>query len=361
MKKSRSKYASKRYSNLYKPPNATSWVFRKYSSAKREEFYFVTGEDKNEALAYKRGVEAFDRWLGVFLPSGRQIQVKDIARSVLASKEGKKHGTAGNTYRSAKNQIENHIIPAFGHLRPEQLTSLRWDQYIAEQRRMGKNRKFFNMRKLTREILKRAFEENLIPRVPELKNVDAPAKPPVYHDRQTIRKVLHAYPRAKKDGRLLKRAIPGKLLAFMVWKQGGRPGEICQYRFSMIRGLEGAKPTIRIPGEITKTNRAREIPLNSRVARVLRWYSLRVEGDCIFPSQTNVDVPMKEYKSGWNAACARAGVDATIYELRDTFITDALLRGLSSTFIGKYVDSSSEMIDKRYAVAVREAMDKVAG
>ena len=120
---------SKKYPNLHLYPKSPNWVFRKYSSAKRAEFIKSTGE-RDEARAYKRGLQLFNDWLGVYLPSGRQLLFKDVARAVLVAKESKKR----NTYRSAKNQIENHLVPAFGHLRLDQVTALRWDQYDSQER-----------------------------------------------------------------------------------------------------------------------------------------------------------------------------------------------------------------------------------
>lgn len=344
-RKNRSKYASKKYPNLYRFPDSPFWVFRKYSSEKGEEFKFSTGEDKNEALAYKLGSDKFREWLGSYLDgSSRRIQIKDVARSVLSAKEGK----AIRTVRSSKNQIVNHLIPAFGHLLPNQMTSLKWESYIASERGAGRNRKFFNLRKALIEVMRKSYEEKLIERIPKFTNPDPDPEPPTYLNRETVRSIL-------------KHASPGtKLLAFIVWKQGARPGEVIQYRFSMIRWKDGPHGSIHIPGEITKTRRPRQVPLNSRVARVLKWLEKRTSNDLLFPSPKDPEKPIQEYKTGWNSACARAQVSATIYNLRDSFVTDCLLRGESSTFIAKYLDSSTEMIDRKYAVATKKALQGVA-
>lgn len=368
MRKNRSKFSAKRYPNLYHYPYSPNWVFRKHSKEKRKSFVFSTGlpaTPTNEAAAYKKGLEEFDRWLGVFLPSGRQLLIRDLARAVLAAKEG-----SPSNYRFVKNQVNNHIIPHFGHFRPDQITTLRFQHYVAEERKRVYRRKngseyrrtrFDHTRRVLVEILNRALDEGLIERVPKLDNPDPEAAPPVYHSRAAVRKILHSYSRPSKEKKVDPRAISGKLLAYIMWKQGARPGEVLQYRFSMITWESPTKAKIRIPGAITKTRRPREIPLNSRVARILYWLKARTPGDCIFPSPTRPGEHMRNYDTAWNSACARAGVEANIYELRDTFITDALLRRNSSTFVAKYVDSSTEMIDKRYAVAIRQAMEGVAG
>lgn len=130
----------------------------------------------------------------------------------------------------------------------------------------------------------------------------------------------------------------------------------------MIHWKEGPHGTIHIPGEITKTGRPRPIPLNSRVSRILHWIYDRVTRDLIFPSPKDPEQAQKEYDTAWNKACQRAKIKtkATIYNLRDTFITDALKRGHSSTFIAKYVDNSASMIEKRYAVALKNVLEGIA-
>lgn len=346
MRKNRSQFASKRYPNLYKyPERSPHWVFRKYSKEKRKEFMFATDEVSDEARAYKAGVAEFDKWLGTYLPSGRRVQVKDLGRAVLATKESKRDAT----YRSAANQIQNHIIPAFGYLRPDQLTPLKWNQYVAEQRRGGKDRKFFNMRKLLMEILRRAHEERLIERVPRLENPDPAIEQRTYLDEATVDRILGA---ASPDTRLL---------AEIVYRMGSRPGEAIQYRYSMIRWAEGAHGTIRIPGSITKTGRARAIPLNSEISKLLRARMANSGTDLVFPSPTNATKPAREYKTGWRGACRRAKVESPIYALRDTFITNQLKRGKSSVFIGRYCDTSGEMIDRKYAKALPGVMEDIAG
>lgn len=363
MRLNRSKYASKKYPNLYKYPGRPFWIFRKYSKEKGDEFVFSTGESANEGAAYKKGLEEFDRWLGKVNVGSRVLLVRDLARGVLMAKEGSKGGAKGNNYRSVKNQIENHIIPAFGHMRPDQVTELRWEQYIADQRRLGFDRKFFNMRKVLMEILRKAYVDGQIRRLPDLKNPDDAPAPPRYLERQEIRRILHASPVGSRV----------KLLAFIMWKMGGRPGEILQYEWAMIRWEEGPHGTIHIPGGITKTGRSRAIPLNSRVSRVLRYLQARRRkinarnpkrcqpSPFIFPAVGDAQAPGKEYRRVWFQMCQRAGLDADMYNLRDTFITDCLMRGQSSTFVAKYVDSSTAMIDKMYSVAVKSAMEGVAG
>lgn len=357
MRKNRSQYASMKYPNLYKYPDNPSWMFRKYCKEKRKEFIKSTGE-KDEAKAYRIGLEQFNQWLGSTLETGNQVLMKDLFRSILASKENTKNGKKGSSYRSAHNQILNHLMPAFGHLRPEQITPRLWKDYDACERRKiryskhGKTirrTRMFNTRKHLIEALRLASENKVISSVPKLKSFDPKAKPPKYLQRESIRAILH---RIRSQT---------KLLFFIMWKQGARPEEILQYEWSMLFWDEKNKGFIKIPAEITKTNRERVIPLNSRVSRILRYLMPSARSTYLFPSPSMPKQRQKNYKTCWNTACRQLQINATPYNLRDTFITDCLMRGFSPTFIGKYTDTSAVMIDGKYAVAEEKMMQQVAG
>ncbi len=348
MRKNASKTSSRRYPELHKYEGRPYWVFRKYSKTKRKEFVATTGIEARESAApeaYKRGRELFDEWLGNYLPSGRPILIRDIARSLVAAKETKKK----NTYKSFKNQVENHIIPAFGHLRPDQVTVGMWKRYDEEQRRKGDRTRLFNTLKALREILNRAKDDKILKFVPRLKNTDSPPQPPRRIPRKTYLKI--------------RRELHWKVrwLAFLMYEQGGRPTEVMQYCFSMIDWQDGPTGTIAIPAEITKTNRFRKIPLSSRVSRALFWLRSKSKGDCVLPSRSDPNRPLSAYNAVWDRTMAKLKLSYTIYNLRDSFITNKLEMGLSSTFIGKYCDTSSEMIDRKYAVAEDSILQKVAG
>lgn len=236
-RKNRSKYASKNYQNLYKYPSSPFWQFEKYTSEKGEKFKFSTKEAKNEAKAYKIGQDAFSEWLGRFASGSKTVIIRDLAIEINEAKSAKKK----NTQRSTLNQIKNHIIPNFGHLRPDQMNSLKWDQYDSRERvrvrisKTGKKlpprTKLFNTRKALIEIMNRAEELGYINRVPEFRNHDAPPAPPVYLEKQTVRRILKNIKpgNAKKEFKgqelTLEERIPAtKLLAYIMWRQGpGRP------------------------------------------------------------------------------------------------------------------------------------------
>lgn len=385
MRKNRSSYRNAKYPNLYRYPDQPCWVFRKYSSDKRKEFYCSTGlenSDRNAAAAYRIGVEKFSEWLGAFLPKEGTVYVRDLARVLLAMKSDDPQLSEA-TVRAVRNQIENHIIPSAGHLKPFQVTGEWWKNYQREERKRPRQvalkdgsvkelpprTKLFNTRKVLLEILNLAFSRGLIEEVPKLVLNDPEAAPPRSIDRATMLKIIRLAGRIdsyqRKSGNWTResryRNVPLKLLVYIMWKQGARPGEILQYRWEMINWSEGPHGTIHIPAEITKTRRARSIPLNSKVARVLGFLFDRRRSEWIFPSPTVPGEPIKSYKTAWDSVTRRLGLDFEIYNVRDTYITERLKEGHSAIFIAKYVDNSAAMIERKYAVAERSVMEGLAG
>jgi hypothetical protein len=158
----------------------------------------------------------------------------------------------------------------------------------------------------------------------------------------------------------------------------------------MIHWDEGKFGYIHIPAEITKTRRARAIPLNSRVSRLLRWMisnadklttkgltgkqramvtwiKKSVRSPYLVPAPMEIG-HMVEYKNGFKAALAKANklmgktnITAIPYNLRDSYISECAERGLSIVFVAKYVDSSVSMIERHYAMAEQITLQKIAG
>lgn len=345
MRKNRSQYASKKYPNLYSLPHSEFWVFRKSSAARRKGFYFVT-EEKDEARAYKKGLAAFNSWVAdKSRINGKPTLFRHLATEVLSTKEGGKR----NTYRVTKNQIENHLIPAFGYLRCDQITRLKWEAFIAtERRKVTGLTRFFNTHKALMEILRRAFEERIIERVPELKNPDKPSARGQHIPNIIARRVIHC---ASPDA---------KVLIEILWRQGPRPGEACRYSYDMIDWRRGEHGWINIPGEITKTGRDRSIPLNRLVARLLRARQTGSPSRFVFPSPVHPDRPIAEYKTALEGAFRRASLKAIPYDFRYTFITNKAKAGKPILDVARYTDTSPEMIKKIYAKSLPASMEDIA-
>lgn len=334
---------AKNYSNLYRKKGQDNWVFSKYSAARGGEFRITTSVEATEGnagAAYKEGMARFNDWLGsAALRTGRDPLIRDIGKIVLASKKAK----AKDTEIKARSEINTKIIPAFGHLRPSQITTLRLTEYENEERAKGRT-SLYNTRKYLFEILRMAKSEGLIREIPKWKLSDPEPEAPKFIDAPTFREIVK-----QVEG-------PEKLILSILYYQGARPKEVCQYRWEMINWRTGE---ISIPKTITKTKRARVIPLNSKVLKMLE--PLRQASGAIFPSGRYAEGSRVVYDRGWLEAMERLGLDFIIYNLRDSMITRRLQEGFSAVYIAKYVDSSSKEIERRYAVSMPGIMKKIAG
>jgi integrase len=335
---------SKNYPNIYKKAGQPDWVFSKYSAARGGEFRVSTGyeaTDANAGAAYKEGMKRFNEWLGsAALRTGRDPLIRDIGKIVLASKKAK----AKDTEIKARSEINKHIIPAFGHLRPSQVTALRLQEYENEERAKGRT-SLYNTRKYLFEILRMAMSEGLIRSLPKWKPSDPDAEAPKFIKGAEFRQICNLV-----EG-------PEKLILSILYYQGARPKEVCQYRWEMINWRTGE---ISIPKAITKTRRARTIPMNSRVLKMLK--PLRSATGPIFPGgRGRPDLSRVVYDRGWLAAMETLKLDFIVYNLRDSFCSRKINEGYGTTYIAQYVDSSVQEIEKRYAVSAPDIMKKMAG
>lgn len=384
----RSKYAHARYQNLYHYPDQPCWIYRRYSSEKDAEFYCSTAleaVERNAPAAYKIGVEKFNEWLGAFLPAEGTIYIRDLARAYLASKDDP--NLSDHWYRCIKSVIDARIIPGAGHLKPIQITPEWWKTFCREERKKPRSltlkdgtvkelppvAKLFNTRKVLVGILGLAMERGLIEKVPELVLDDAEAEPPREIPKADILRIIRfagrisAYDRTYRGNKTRParesryNIVPLKLLVFIMWKQGARPSEILQYRWEMIHWDEGKHGTIHVPAEIAKNRRSRVVSMNSKVARILRFLYQHKTSPWLFPSPKVPGERMQSWDTAWDTVMNRLGLDFTIYNLRDTFITNKIEEGLSPVSIGQYVDNSAVIIERKYAVAKRKTMEEVAG
>lgn len=256
-----SKYVSKRFPNLYKFPDSKNWVFRKYSASKGREFRFSTGESKSEAKANAIGLQAYHEWLGLKESEKETVYFSEYASETRDRKLALPDSDFAKASKRSFKHTTNQLIEVFGHLRLEQVDENVWEAYYSTEL-AKKKQKFYHRRKTLIEITRRAFREGLLPRIPEFKNPDPKPSAGQYLPDETVREIMeHCQP-------------TGRMLVEILWRQGARPGEVLQYRWDMIRWDEGPHGAIHIPAEITKTRRARTIPLQSQVSSALKAWML---------------------------------------------------------------------------------------
>ncbi len=97
----------------------------------------------------------------------------------------------------------------------------------------------------------------------------------------------------------------------------------------------------RIKVERTKSKRARIIPINSTLLEMLEDLRAESKGPRVFP--------YKSVRSGFEAACERAGLaDFNFHDLRRTFGTRLLEHGVDIVTISKLYGHSSVLVTQRY-------------
>jgi integrase len=70
----------------------------------------------------------------------------------------------------------------------------------------------------------------------------------------------------------------------------------------------------------------------------------------VFPSTDGDSINYRNFsRRAWSSVVDPIKPGTTPYSCRDTFITIQLLKGVPSTVIAKWCDTSTQMIDKNYA------------
>lgn len=255
-----------------------------------------------------------------------------------------------STKNSFENQVERHLIPAFGRLPLERIKNVEWLRWVTDMREQKKISAFFNARKSLIEILRAAQNDGHIQKLPKLDNPDEP------HD---VGRILDT---KEILGIIWKSHRPFRFIFYVFWRLGCRPREILRYEWHMLE-WEEKKITAHIPARISKTGRQRSISINSRVGKILaiRFRNINERSAFIFPSKNNPHLPQLSYQSAFEVACRKAKVkNAKVYDFRRTFITRCAAENKPLAFVAKHLDTSIGQIEKTYLKAQKEAMERIA-
>lgn len=115
-----------------------------------------------------------------------------------------------------------------------------------------------------------------------------------------------------------------------------------------------------------KQKRVHVVPLNAMALGVLReMHAERKESSpYLFPSEAGK--PQQDLKKFWGRVRAKAGIpDVRIHDLRHTFASYAVARGLPLYSVGKLLGHSNTATTQKYAhldlSALRQATDTIGG
>ncbi len=142
---------------------------------------------------------------------------------------------------------------------------------------------------------------------------------------------------------------------------GCRPSEAIGLRWQHVAedfrfiSFEGSLVQIgnqRVYSEGSKNNRTRKIAVSSTIQALLT--RIKPEdcnpGSLVFLSPDGDSINYRNFsRRAWSSVVDPIKSGTTPYSCRDTFITIQLLKGVPSTVIAKWCDTSTQMIDKNYA------------
>jgi integrase len=108
-----------------------------------------------------------------------------------------------------------------------------------------------------------------------------------------------------------------------------------------------------VRSELSKTNRARNFPINEELADLIESIAgERIAEGLVFPSRQDASKPIDYINfchRGWDKLVYPiVGRKSTPYSCRDTFITQQIAAGVPIEVVAKWVDNSSRMIGERY-------------
>lgn len=249
-----------------------------------------------------------------------------------------------STKRATEYQFRRNLVPAFGQIPIDKFGNADWNRWIALMKsdtgRIKQVTRFFNARKTTMELLHAAQDRGMIDRVPRLAQPD---------ERKRVGRVL-----SDKEVWLILRNTTYRIFRvffYTMYKMGCRPREILKWEWSMIRlGDVGKSAWIEIPARITKTARARQIPINPTVTKhLLRQLKENPGARFVFQNRIHPDSPQLSYHGAWKTACMKAGIKKAVpYDLRRTKITRDMVAGKPPIYIAKLLDTSVNMIEGVY-------------
>jgi integrase len=256
------------------------------------------------------------------------------------------------TKRSFNNSVRLHLLPAFGSMTLDKLTNVEWLKWVESERaKPGRHlTRFFNTRKALIEILRAAKDVGHIEKLPKLDDPDESKQTGRTLDRAEVIRILW---KCSHKFRVIFQAF---------FRMGCRPREILRWEWNMIRWNEPEKTWIDIPARISKTGRARSIPINPRLSYLLAIRHRRGNGSpFVFPARGDLRRPQLTYQSAWTTACGHAGITthAVPYDFRRTFITERAAAGKPMLYVTKQLDTSIKMAENTYAKAAVATMEDI--
>jgi integrase len=135
----------------------------------------------------------------------------------------------------------------------------------------------------------------------------------------------------------------------LAYRTGMRRGEILGLRWDQLRLAERV---IRLEAQDTKTNEAREIPLDAELAEMLKRLPTVLGCPRVFTARGK---PIGDMKTAFNGACRRADIqDFRFHDLRHCAVTNLRKAGVPQNVIMSISGHKTDSMLRRYDKVDRE-------
>ncbi len=177
-----------------------------------------------------------------------------------------------------------------------------------------------------------------------------------------MNQVIEAFKNDKRPGMTYQHYAP---LVEFLFRVGCRPSEAIGLNWGNISPdcdtiyFTGSLVQIgnqRARSEGSKNNKTRKLAVSSRLQDLLLAIKPKNPNpeSLLFPSPDGDSINYRNFsRRAWSNIVDPIKPETTPYCCRDTFITLQLLKGVPSTIIAKWCDTSTQMIDKSYADKLR--------
>jgi len=240
---------------------------------------------------------------------------------------------------------ERYFLPHFKDTRLADIDEEAWGKFVEWVREQNPTIIFFNLRKYLGAFLTWSEKKGKIQKRPELYNPDA-RKDLESDEEEGPGKAYTVSELAKMGDWSSRHSLEFHLYILMGGRLGMRSSEITQLRKDRIDGN-----LIRLRPIDTKTKSARVIPIPKDVAAPLA-IQMKLKSKYLFPNfrKNDGDRPMDPtgFKKPWTALREELGIDGRFHDLRHTFITNALAKGMNPVVVSKIVGTSIKVLEKVY-------------
>jgi integrase len=158
------------------------------------------------------------------------------------------------------------------------------------------------------------------------------------------------------------------LKAFLIvgFNTGMRTGELRGLRWSHI---DREKGVIRLPGDLTKENKAKVIPMNHHVKGVLAYLPRAIHHDFVLTYKNEPIVTPGGLKNSFITACGKAGIPygqqvrkgITFHDIRRTVKTNMLSAGVDKVYRDTILGHSLTGMDAHYISPSEEDLHRAMG